>query len=485
MQRYYKTASIIHRYFIALCILCIAGITGCKDFVQVDPPITGITKGSAYDDDKSALAVLTGIYSKVISRGGIASGERSIGYYMAQYADELQNWSPQNTSQPFYVNALQNTGLVSAIWNSLYQQTYVCNAAIEGITAAGALSADVKNQTLGEARLMRAFLYLQLVNLFGDVPMPLSTDYNANNTLTRSPQAKVYEQIVQDLQTAQQLLSDDYKNGNGKTTTDKGRPNKQAAAALLARVYLYLKDWQHAAEQADAVLGDSHYALAADPVDAFPPNSQEAIWQMAPISEGAGISLGDPQVYLLTPGAPPDVFRPVSLSTRLLNAFETGDKRFAAWVGVDDVAATGTVPTHTYYYPKKYKLPTGPGEYCMIIRLAEVLLIRAEARAQLNNLTGAKADLDAIRTRAGLGGTTAATKEALLDAILHERQVELFTEWGHRWFDLKRAGKADAIMSVVTPEKGGVWSSNWLLWPIPQSEILLNDHLSQNPGYPN
>ncbi len=485
MQRNNKKTSIIYHYFTVFCILCIAGLSGCKDFVQVEPPISGITKGSAYDDDKSTLAVLTGIYGKVIARAGIASGDHSIGYYMAQYADELESWSPQSSSQAFYANTLQNTGLVSGIWNNLYQHTYACNAAIEGISASGGLSEKVKNQTLGEARLMRAFFFFNLANLFGDVPMPLTTDYNVNNTISRSPQAKVYEQIITDLQAAQQLLSDDYRNGAGVTTMDKGRPNKQAATALLARVYLYMKDWQHAAEQADAVLGDNRYALAADPAGVFPPNSQEAIWQMAPIAEGAGIGMGDPQIYVLTPGAPPDVFRPVSLSSYLLNAFETGDKRFTAWVGVDDVAATGSVPAHTYYYPQKYKLPRGAGEYCMVIRLAEVLLIRAEARAQLNNLTGAKADLDAIRTRAGLAGTAAATKDALLTAILHERQVEFFTEWGHRWFDLKRNGKTDAIMSVVTPAKGGIWSSNWLLWPIPQSEILLNDHLSQNPGYPN
>jgi len=85
-----------------------------------------------------------------------------------------------------------------------------------------------------------------------------------------------------------------------------------------------------------------------------------------------------------------------------------------------------------------------------------------------------------IRTRAGLPNTTANNQAALIDAVIHERQVELFTEWGHRWLDLKRTNRADAVLGIL---KGSNWQSTDILYPIPQSEIQNNLNIIQNPGY--
>jgi hypothetical protein len=158
-------------------------------------------------------------------------------------------------------------------------------------------------------------------------------------------------------------------------------------------------------------------------------------------------------------------------------------------VGKYNAAATGTTPATTYYYAYKYKANTAFGssapvtEWPIELRLAEQYLIRAEARAQQNNLDGAKSDLNVIRSRASLAATTASTQTDVLAAVAHERQVELFTEWGHRWFDLKRAGKIDAVMGVETSKKGGTWAAYKALVPIPASEILIDHNLTQNPGY--
>jgi len=124
-------------------------------------------------------------------------------------------------------------------------------------------------------------------------------------------------------------------------------------------------------------------------------------------------------------------------------------------------------------------------EYTMVLRLAEQYLIRAEARAQQNNLSAAQSDLNVIRTRAALSPTTANTQSTLLTAILHERQVELFSEWGHRWFDIKRTGNVDAVMGNggACAAKGGVWNTNWQLYPIIQLQLQLNPALVQNSGY--
>ena len=115
--------------------------------------------------------------------------------------------------------------------------------------------------------------------------------------------------------------------------------------------------------------------------------------------------------------------------------------------------------------------------------MADQYLIRAEARAQQGNISGAQSDLNAVRLRAGLPATAAAGKADLLTAIAHERQIELFTEIGNRWFYLKRTGTIDAVMSTVAPQKGGTWASFKQLMPVPTSEITINPHLIQTPGY--
>jgi hypothetical protein len=116
----------------------------------------------------------------------------------------------------------------------------------------------------------------------------------------------------------------------------------------------------------------------------------------------------------------------------------------------------------------------------MVLRLAEQYLIRAEARARLGKVPESQADINAIRSRSGLSNTTAADPAALLLAIEKERQVELFSEWGHRWLDLKRTGRADAVLGAEKPTD---WQPTDALYPIPQNEILSNPLLTQNLGY--
>jgi hypothetical protein len=164
----------------------------------------------------------------------------------------------------------------------------------------------------------------------------------------------------------------------------------------------------------------------------------------------------------------------------LLNAFEAGDQRVGAWLGTT-VVNQGNGDS-TYYYPYKYKNTTAAAatvEDYMILRMGDLYLIRAEALAQQNKLDSAVTDLNEVRARAGLAATTAVTQPDVLSAILHERQTELFCEWGNRWFDLKRTQTIDAVMGV---EKPG-WKSSDALYPIPLQELQTNPFLVQNPGY--
>ena len=232
-------------------------------------------------------------------------------------------------------------------------------------------------------------------------------------------------------------------------------------------------------------MNNTLFRLEPDLNSVFSPNNSESIlqWQLNTsylpynsTTEGLGILPAD------ITDEPPHYY----LSPQLLNSFEIGDQRKEAWI--DSTTFIGT----TYHYPYKYKIGQHQEkvkgtatEFYTVFRLSEQYLIRAEARAMQNNLDGSVSDLNVIRYRSGLPNATAITKSDILTAILHERQVELFAEWGHRWLDLKRTGQVDSVMFLVTPEKnpGGAWQSYQQLYPIPQSEITKNPYLTQNEGY--
>jgi len=248
----------------------------------------------------------------------------------------------------------------------------------------------------------------------------------------------------------------------------------------LARAYLYTGDYVNAEAQATAVINNASLYSLSSLNDVFLKNSTETIWQLQPVRTGTQSNTGEGALFILPATGPDASSYPVYLSNTLINSFEVGDQRKANWV---DSAIAGGI---TYYYAFKYKIgmkDTSTTEYIMIMRLAEQYLIRAEARAQQNNIPGAQTDLDTIRTRAALPATSANDKASLLTAILHERQVELFTEWGHRWFDLKRTSNIDAVMATIAPLKGGSWSPFKALYPIPEGEKNLDPSMTQNTGY--
>jgi hypothetical protein len=218
------------------------------------------------------------------------------------------------------------------------------------------------------------------------------------------------------------------------------------------------------------VINSKKYHLVDDLDQVFLANSPEAILQFIPVSPFFNTAEGFSFIPFSSSAKPAYALTPF-----LLNAFETGDLRKSAWL--DSNVVNGEV----YYYPHKYKVrfASAVTEYNMVLRLAEQYLIGAEARAELNDITGSRLYLNKVRNRAGLPNTTATTTEGLVAAVLHERQVELFTEWGSRWFDLKRTGRID---DVLGKEKNN-WTATDALYPIPFNEIKINPFLTQNPGY--
>jgi hypothetical protein len=448
----------------------------CVKAVEVPPPTIGLVSSTVYENNTSAAAVLTGIYDQIMNGTGFAGGPTSISFFGGLSADEFENYSADITTTQVYKNSLQSITQVN-IWSQLYTYIYVANAAISGLSTSQGVTQPVKQQLTGEAKFIRAFLYFYAVNLYGDVPLITSTNYQINEVASRTPKAQVYQQIIADLTDAQNLLNSNYVYSDAVTvTTERTRPTKWAATALLARAYLYTENWDSAELEATSVIGNSALYGLDTLNGVFLKNSTEAIWQLQPVQ--TGYNTYDALYFILT--AMPGTVQPGTISSYLQNAFESGDQRFADWV--DSASFNGV----TYYYPYKYKVGTYGApltEYLMVLRLGEQYLIRAEARAQLQDITDAQSDLNVIRSRAGLPNTTMNTQAGLLAAILHERQIELFSEWGHRWLDLKRTGKVDSVMSAVTPQKGGTWNSDWQLYPIVQTELLLDPNLTQNAGY--
>ena len=471
-----------------LCALSLVAITGCKKYLDAPLPVNEITTASVYTTDNTCAAALNSIYNEIYQQG-FFDGTGSVGYLTGSYGDELRNLSALPANIALYEDGVSSSlGGVTGLWSEMYTQIYAINLAIENLPGAPSTGVLHKDQWLGEAYFLRGLMYFYLTNLYGTVPLVLSSNYAVNNVLARSGQSAVYMEIIADLLQAQTLLSDDYYAATGATTTDRGRPNRMAASAMLARAYLYTGDWKDAEAQADSVIGDAADYRLVSPLNTFLIGSPEIIWGIEPdFSLGDAYIELDAPVYHVAAGVyPPTAAVGVCLSDSLVDAFEPGDLRYTDWVGVDSVAASGSTPAAVYYYAYKFKAIgayTAPQEVIPMCRLAEQYLIRAEARARQNNLTGALADLNAIRARAGLPASTAVSQADVLAAILRERRVELFTELGNRFFDLRRTGNLDAVMNVIAPLKGGSWSSYKEWWPIPLSDVQNDTHLTQTPGF--
>jgi hypothetical protein len=452
---------------LVVMFLMLSSLNACKKWVEVPPPVNQVIGDEMFKDDAAATAAITGIYSEMMgSSNQFTAGATT--FYTGMAADELYYYTPSFRDEFAGNNITEaNHAIVSLFfWDKAYKYIYVANLAMEKLNSADGLSAAVKNRLLGEARFVRAFSYFLLVNLFGDVPLIISSSYAANAVMPRSPSAMVWLQIIDDLKEAENVLPAAY------ATNEKIRPNKWAAAALLARAYLYTGNWIPAEQEASKVLDAGMYSLAPLLNNVFLKNSAEAIWQLPPVNTLWNTWEGRETIPSSSSASPQYL-----VTAALYNAFEINDQRKTSWIASRIYAA------QTVYYPYKYKV-YGQGapvtEYYMLLRLAEQYLIRAEARAQQNNITGAQEDINKIRNRAGLLPATANDKPSLLTAVQQERRIELLSEWGHRWFDLKRTGNVNTVMAALKPS---TWQPTDALWPIPVSQINANNALTQNPGY--
>ena len=445
-------------------------LSSCEDFVKVDPPETSLIGESVFEDDVNANAAVVGLYANMVDNAGtIFTSNENFHNLTGLVADEFINYSTDADEVQFEQNDLfDDNGNLSFLWGGFYNFIYSCNSIIEGVTSSTGITDSLALQFEGEARFVRAWLYFNLVNLWGDVPLTASSDFRFNSTLSRSPVDQVYAQVITDLETAQELLPEEYPS------EERIRPNQAVATTLLARVRLYRQEWAEAEALATNIIDDGRYTIEPDLNDVFNKSSQEAIWQLQSIVPEIATYEGLRFILTRRP-----FFGGVSFREDFVNAFEVGDDRKSSWVG------TVTSGSSILYFPFKYKerrLEVGelPTQYSTVLRLAEVHLIRAEARAHQGNISGAQEDLNLIRTRAGLPNTSASDQTSLLLAVEQERRFELFSEYGQRWLDLVRTNRATAVLGPIKER----WDETDRLWPIPQREFLSNPNLGdQNPGY--
>lgn len=437
--------------------------TSCAKYLEVEPARDQLITEDAFRDDKTADATATGMYTRMINDFSTTMRVAS------QSADAVAGRRANAINLSIENNALtaDNASLTST-WTNLYKIVYAANLILENLETASGVTAAKKQQLLGEARFSRAFAHFMLVNFWDSIPYITTTNVNITSKIRRQAPADVYKYILDDLNEAETLLPANYPTAN------RARPNKAVATALLAEVHLYLKNWELAEKAATRIIEDNTYKILDDVNNVFLRNSEEVIWQLATVN---GFT-GDGAAYVPSSGEPVYIYR-----DDLMNAFEDGDQRKEKWV------KTTTVSGVTYYAPFKYKTralvtvaPVPPAEDLVVFRLAEQYLIRAEARAMQDNLPGAIDDLAMIRDRAnpGLGPIDEDIPQTdLLLAIEKERRLELVAEMYHRWFDLKRTGRAATVLGALKP----TWVSTAVWYPIPSIEIVRNPNMTQNKGY--
>ena len=461
----------INIYYRLLSVaFCIVTFSSCKKYLDISLPKDKITDVAVFSNATNTLAAVNGLYTFAFKTSNFLNyqGDLLLGiaadefvYGGTQY-DEFMN----NTLPP-------DNQYVGATWQTFYSIIYHANAIIENVPGSP-VPDSLKQVYIAEAKVFRAYCHLYLTSYFGDVPLITTTNITVTALKPRTPKSEVLAAVVADLKDAEAALP--------VSNVRNGRVNKYVATALLARVYLYQEDWANAEAAASSLINTPGITLEPEPNNVFLRGSTEAIWQ---INTSGGTS--DNYTYFAgsnvpPPGATSSTLKSLAtLRPELYNAFEPGDKRKTAWVGYNNTIT----PTNPFYYDYKYKQLTTPTssaliEDYMLLRLAEQYLIRAEARAQQQNLNGAVDDIYQIRKRAGLAPLSSGlSQNNILLAIEKERKLELFGEgYGHRWIDLIRTKRADAVLGA---EKPATWRSTATLFPIPATEILTNPNLTPNP----
>ena len=431
-------------------------LSACNDLLE-PTPVQQLPDSQAIKDAGSARAATIGVYDRVQAYYqlnwpvlGFLPGEN------VRFNGTLNQFLQIDQNQLSADNVL-----ITEAWTQMYQAVNGANnviAALPGINDP-LLPAAEKNQLLGEAYFLRALVYFDLGRGWGGVPLALTpTRSKANGQgLRRSTQAQTYDQVLADLTQAETLLPE---------AATRNRAVKAAARALRARLHLYRQQWAEAGASATQVIASTNYRLVT-PYRTFstaPFLSQESVFELTFSNSDANTMWNN---WFPSALGGQFNFQPVPAAIALLNDPAVGGSRAA-------LLASTVIAGSPVTYGNLYSRSAQRDDPSYVLRLAEQYLIRAEAHARQAKLPEAIADLNAVRTRAGVGATTATTTAQLLLAIENERRVEFAFE-ADRWFDLVRTGRAGDVLGVTDQRR-------WL-FPIPFNDLVADPDLVQNPGY--
>ena len=466
-------------------MLFVFSVTSCEDFLN-EQPISQLSEENYWRTEQDIRTAMAGMYDgiqDIVDDNLINWGEGR--------SDNLVRGGTGETQFAFMYNGM-TADMGTTDWTGLYAVILRANQVIKYVPRIeGDLTETEKNHYLAQAYAVRAYCHLLGVKVWGDVPLIQEVIEDKDAKPARAPVSVVLDAVVADLLTARELVDEDAVN---VFEVDLG-----GILAILTDAYMWKHEYKNAIDVTDELLATGRYALAQDSASwkaifTDPEGSDETIWSLyrdVEVDPGSGIA-----DYL---GSSDHTSSFVMDPNVLARWEQQGDEEFRESLTYDTLIAEqeGTVPFIWKYFDLDPNDPDETlgeqmpkGDEAAIqnpkYRLADILLLRAEAFNQLDNEPEAIALLNAVRTRAGLDPFSVddfSTKEELQMAILDERQFELFGE-GKRWFDLVRAG---TVKEVMKNNINRDVADKHLLWPIPTIEFDLNPGLDrtkdQNPGY--
>lgn len=440
-------------------------LVSCADSILDKDPLSSFSADGFYKNASDARAGVNGIYNGVQS-----AFRQNFAYWGEGRADAVQT---NHAGDPFALQQNSLTPIItSARWNNLYTVISRANYAIKYIPQVFEGEEGIlRNQLLGQARALRAIAYFYAVRVWGDVPLILEPYESINQELfvSRTPSETVLNQIEEDLRFASENAAANYDAARNRILITKG-----GADAFLTQVYMWRKKYPEAIESADRVIQNPLYSLVSMSSwnDIFVSgNTNESIFEV-----GYNEVQTNALRVLYAIGSDSDYFP----SQRFRDSFEEGDLRQTR---IYDVSQAQPRKIWKFFGEGFNDESADPSSNnIVLVRLADIMLLKAEAHANLGQTEPALALLNQIRRRAGLESLTAESATSLYgdleSAILHERSIELSFE-GHRWFDLVRTGRAIEVMGPIN----GLNNPANILWPLHEDALNRNPSLQQNEFY--
>ncbi len=472
---------IIKKIFLGTAAFVTVALSACEKMVEVDPPINEIKSEVAFSSDKLAANTLSGMYT------GLAQSSTQTIYlslYNSLFADDLIYNGLNESSNDAYNNSYTTISLLqNNIFSDWYSTIYKANSIIEGLQKYKGTSDLVRKQLTAEAKFFRAYCYFNLVNTFGEVPLVLTTEVSISSLQPKETVDNIYKQIIIDLTAAKSDLLLDYSasSNTGNASNKRLGVNHYVATALLARTYLFTGDYAAAEKNASEVIAATNlYSLIPSgnmATGVWVKDNLESIWQMSSPIAPTNQYTDEAGAFLPFSGTEPQF----DIRKTFRDLFISADLRGQKWmVSYGSGTSLKVLPYKYKYTSNATAVAAGVAESQTVLRLAEQYLIRAEARARIGvNLSGARDDMNMIRSRAKATESTTTVRSDLIDEILLENRKEFFCEQGYRWYNLKRTGQADLVLPTLKP----AYRPAAKLLPLPTVAINANPNLKQNPDY--